>query len=73
VYAYRDRLLKDFERRLDEEAAIFLGPSRVTQSFLALRDRDTEVLMQGDQPISHRRFLEVSTENGVQTSGPNAA
>lgn len=56
VYAYCDRVLKDFERRLDEEAAIFLGPSRVTESFLALRDRDTEVLMQGDQPISHRRF-----------------
>jgi len=42
---------KDFEGRLDEETAIFLGPSRVPQDIRARCYGDAEILMQRDQPF----------------------
>ena len=59
VHTDRNQCLQDFDWRLDEQGALFLGPTGKSGMLNTPSNRNAEVLMHGHQPVPASRFLEV--------------
>jgi len=59
VYADGNQPFEHFDRRLNEEASLLLGPSAQSRVAHACCYRNAQVLMDCDEPVARHRLLEI--------------